>query len=96
MVCVPQEEEQGGGRRGQGEGGMPCLSLYHRETSYFAFGRGAQEADQLHGAAQQSVPPIQGGRLPDVYGLPSQGPPWQETQGGSGHHSRQPDHPPQL
>ena len=38
--AVPHEEEQGGGRRGEGEVGKPCVSLYHRESGYSGFVRG--------------------------------------------------------
>ena len=37
---VPHEEEQGGGRRGEGEVGKPCVSLYHGESGYCGFVRG--------------------------------------------------------
>ena len=36
---VPEEEE-GGGRQGQGEVGVPCLFLYQGESGYSAFTRG--------------------------------------------------------
>ena len=38
--AVPHEEEQGGGRRGEGEVGKPCVSLYHGESGYSGFVRG--------------------------------------------------------
>ena len=46
---VPVEEEQGGGRPGQGEVGVPCLSLYHGESGYSAFVRGLDHGKDLEG-----------------------------------------------
>ena len=37
---VPAEEEQGGGRPGQGEVGVPCVALYHGQSGYSGFTRG--------------------------------------------------------
>ena len=37
---VPEEAEQGGSRRGQGQVDVPCLSLYDGETGYSAYIRG--------------------------------------------------------
>ena len=37
---VPADEEQGGGRPGQGVVGKPCISLYHGESGYGGFVRG--------------------------------------------------------
>ena len=37
---VPEEEEEGGGRAGQGVGGVPCVSLYKGESGYSAHVRG--------------------------------------------------------
>ena len=46
---VPKEEEQGGGRRGQGEQGVPCISLYQSESGYSAFVRGLDhDKDKEH------------------------------------------------
>ena len=38
--AVPAEEEQGGGRPGQGEVGVPCVALYHGQSGYSGFTRG--------------------------------------------------------
>ena len=32
----PEEEEEGEGRPGQGQVGVPCLALYHGESGYSA------------------------------------------------------------
>ena len=46
---VPEEEEQGGGRPGQGEVGVPCLALYHGESGYSSFTRGLDHQQDLKG-----------------------------------------------
>ena len=46
---VPADEEQGGGRPGQGVVGKPCISLYHGESGYSGFVRGLD-----HGRDQQT------------------------------------------
>ena len=95
---VPEEEEQGGGRRGQGKVAVPCLSLYHGETSYSAYVQSLDHnKDEEHKRQTNAmVPPLQRGGVPDAYGLHPQGTSEQETQGGGGHCCRQPDPPPQL
>ena len=44
---MPEEEEEGEGRAGQGEVGVPCLALYHSESGYSAFPRGLDHQDDL-------------------------------------------------
>ena len=44
---VPDEEEQGGGRPGQGEVGVPCTALYHGESGYSAYTRGLDHQKDL-------------------------------------------------
>ena len=43
---VPQEEEESGERRpGQGQVGVPCLSLYHGQSGYSGYERGKDHQD---------------------------------------------------
>ena len=44
---VPEEEEQGGDRPGQGEVGVPCLALYHGESGYSSFTCGLDHQQDL-------------------------------------------------
>ena len=44
---VPDEEEQGEGRPGQGEVGVPCTALYHGYSGYSAYTRGLDHQKDL-------------------------------------------------
>ena len=45
---VPKEEEVGGERRpGQGQVGVPCLSLYHGQSSYSGYTRGLDHQEEI-------------------------------------------------
>ena len=52
---VPQEEEQGGGRPGQGELGVPCLALYHGESGYSSYIRGLGHQKDLQTKKQTNA-----------------------------------------
>ena len=52
---VPAEEEVGGGRPGQGEVGVPCLSLYHGESGYSSFTRGLEHQRDLMSHKQSNA-----------------------------------------
>ena len=52
---VPEEEEVGGGRPGQGEVGVPCLSLYHGESGYSSFTRGLKHQRDLEAKKQTNA-----------------------------------------
>ena len=47
MYQSPDEEEQGGGRPGQGEVGVPCTALHHGESGYSAYACGLDHQKDL-------------------------------------------------
>ena len=52
---VPEEEEEGGGRAGQGVVGVPCLSLYKGESGYSAHVRGQDHDKDMEKKKQSNA-----------------------------------------